>query len=81
MQAFDFGFEEEESIEGMKKLIVGQVNHFRSLVRSQARAAGQARRQDRCALNFCTILHYPSLTTDVSSVCQFRRVMISFHRL
>jgi len=43
---FDFGFEEEESIEGMKRLIVEKVNDFRSMVRSQARAAGQARRQD-----------------------------------
>lgn len=48
-QPFDFGFEEEDSIEGMKKLIVQQVNSFRALVRSQARAAGQARRQERCA--------------------------------
>ena len=31
----------------MKRLIVEKVNEFRSLVRSQARAAGQARRQDR----------------------------------
>ncbi|KAF8518203.1 kinase-like domain-containing protein [Gautieria morchelliformis] len=43
---FDFGFEDEESIEGMKKLIVEQVNNFRALVRSHARAAGQARRQE-----------------------------------
>jgi mitogen-activated protein kinase 7 len=47
MQPFDFGFEEEDSIEGMKKLIVEQVNNFRALVRSHARAAGQARRQER----------------------------------
>jgi len=43
---FDFSFEEEESIEGMKALIVEEVHVFRSFVRSQARAAGQARRQD-----------------------------------
>lgn len=59
MQSFDFGFEEEESIEGMKKLIVGEVNNFRALVRSQARTAGQARRQDRC-IKF--LQHYPLLT-------------------
>ena len=47
-QKFDFGFEEEDTIEGMKRLIVEEVNSFRSLVRSQARAAGQVRRQDRC---------------------------------
>ncbi|KAL5531928.1 TMK2 [Sanghuangporus sanghuang] len=43
---FDFGFEEEDSIEGMKRLIVEEVNTFRALVRSQARAAGQIRRQE-----------------------------------
>ncbi|THH04300.1 hypothetical protein EW145_g5624 [Phellinidium pouzarii] len=43
---FDFSFEEEDSIEGMKRLIVEEVNSFRALVRSQARAAGQVRRQD-----------------------------------
>ncbi|KAJ6602158.1 kinase-like domain-containing protein [Mycena sp. CBHHK59/15] len=43
---FDFGFEEEDSIEGMKKLIVDEVNSFRTEVRAQARAAGQIRRQD-----------------------------------
>ncbi|KZT41979.1 kinase-like protein [Sistotremastrum suecicum HHB10207 ss-3] len=43
---FDFGFEEEDSIEGMKQLIVEEVNKFRSLVRSQARAGSGARRQD-----------------------------------
>ncbi|KAG6837825.1 hypothetical protein H0H93_016193 [Arthromyces matolae] len=43
---FDFGFEEEDSIEGMKKLIVEEVNNFRAEVRAQARASGQIRRQD-----------------------------------
>jgi len=43
---FDFSFEEEDSIEGMKKLIVEEVNSFRAEVRAQARAAGQMRRQD-----------------------------------
>ncbi|KAJ7072610.1 kinase-like domain-containing protein [Mycena amicta] len=43
---FDFAFEEEDSIEGMKKLIVEEVNYFRAEVRQQARAAGQVRRQD-----------------------------------
>lgn len=47
---FDFSFEEEESIEGMKALIVDEVNIFRSFVRSQARAAGQARKQDTLPL-------------------------------
>jgi serine/threonine protein kinase len=47
MQKFDFGFEEEDTIEGMKKLIVEEVNSFRAEVRVQARAAGQVRRQDR----------------------------------
>jgi len=42
---FDFSFEEEDSIEGMKRLIVDEVNSFRGLVRSQARAA-QTKRQD-----------------------------------
>ncbi|KAJ7591385.1 kinase-like domain-containing protein [Mycena floridula] len=43
---FDFGFEEEDTIEGMKKLIVEEVNSFRAEVRAQARASGQIRRQD-----------------------------------
>lgn len=43
---FDFGFEDEDSIEGMKKLIVEEVNHFRAEVRAHARASGQIRRQD-----------------------------------
>jgi len=43
---FDFSFEEEDSIDGMKKLIVTEVNAFRAEVRAQARAAGQIRRQD-----------------------------------
>ncbi|KAF8608236.1 kinase-like protein [Ceratobasidium sp. AG-I] len=38
--AFDFGFEEEDSVEGMRQLIVDEVNSFRASVRSQARAAG-----------------------------------------
>jgi hypothetical protein len=46
-QKFDFGFEEVDTIEGMKKLIVEEVNSFRAEVRAHARAAGQARRQDR----------------------------------
>ncbi|KAF8448677.1 kinase-like domain-containing protein [Boletus edulis BED1] len=44
---FDFSFEEEDSIEGMKKLIVEEVTSFRKEVRGQARAPGQMRRQDR----------------------------------
>ncbi|GLB37382.1 putative protein kinase superfamily protein [Lyophyllum shimeji] len=43
---FDFSFEEEDSIEGMKKLIVEEVNAFRAEVRAQARASGQIRRQE-----------------------------------
>jgi len=43
---FDFGFEEEDSVEGMRQLIVDEVNTFRGTVRSQARAAGAAKRQD-----------------------------------
>ena len=46
-QSFDFGFEEEDSIEGMKRLIVEEVHAFRAEVRAQARAAGQIRRQER----------------------------------
>lgn len=43
---FDFSFEEEDSIDGMKNLIVEEVNAFRAEVRAQARAASQMRRQD-----------------------------------
>ena len=46
-QTFDFGFEEEDSIEGMKRLIVDEVQSFRSEVRAQARAAGAIRKTDR----------------------------------
>lgn len=49
-QSFDFGFEEEDSIEGMKRLIVEEVHAFRAEVRAQARAAGQIRRQERSVL-------------------------------
>jgi propanediol dehydratase small subunit len=48
LQKFDFSFEEEDSIEGMKKLIVDEVNSFRAEVRAQARASGQVKRQERC---------------------------------
>lgn len=51
-QPFDFGFEEEDSIEGMKRLIVEEVHAFRAEVRAQARAAGQIRRQERCVPPF-----------------------------
>ncbi|KAG8949365.1 Mitogen-activated protein kinase [Tulasnella sp. 424] len=37
--AFDFAFEEEESVDGIKRLIVEEVNEFRALVRAQAREA------------------------------------------
>ena len=43
---FDFAFEEEDNIDGMKRLIVDEVNAFRAEVRAQARASGQVRRQD-----------------------------------
>lgn len=46
-QKFDFSFEEEDSIDGMKRLIVDEVNGFRAEVRAQARAASQMRRQER----------------------------------
>jgi len=45
-KTFDFGFEEEESIEGMKQLIVDEVNQFRATVRAQARGGSAVRRQD-----------------------------------
>ncbi|KAG8765049.1 Mitogen-activated protein kinase [Ceratobasidium sp. 428] len=43
---FDFGFEDEDSVEGMRQLIVDEVNTFRAAVRSQARAAGGTKRQE-----------------------------------
>jgi len=45
LKSFDFGFEEEDSIEGMKNLIIDEVNSFRASVRNQARATS-AKRQD-----------------------------------
>ncbi|KAJ6480287.1 kinase-like domain-containing protein [Mycena sanguinolenta] len=59
---FDFSFEEEDSIEGMKKLIVDEVNSFRTEVRAQARAAGQVRRQE--------ILSIPSRNEIINSPMQ-----------
>jgi hypothetical protein len=46
MQKFDFGFEEEDTIEGMKKLIVDEVAQFRQEVRGQAKAGAVTKRQD-----------------------------------
>lgn len=58
-QKFDFSFEEEDSIDGMKRLIVDEVNGFRAEVRAQARAASQMRRQERYGFN---TLHNLTLT-------------------
>ncbi|KIM40933.1 hypothetical protein M413DRAFT_156206 [Hebeloma cylindrosporum] len=38
---FDFGFENEDSMDGMKRLIVDEVNSFRAEIRSQVRVEGQ----------------------------------------
>ncbi len=35
-QAFDFGFEAEDSTEGMKRMIIEEVSSFRHMVRQQA---------------------------------------------
>jgi len=43
---FDFGFEEEDTIEGMKKLIVDEVAQFRQEVRGQAKTGTSTKRQD-----------------------------------
>jgi len=43
---FDFSFEEEDQIDGMKRLIVQEVNDFRALVRNQARTTSQMQRQE-----------------------------------
>jgi hypothetical protein len=46
-QKFDFSFEEEDAVDGMKRLIVDEVNSFRAEVRRAARGgASQVRRQD-----------------------------------
>lgn len=52
MQKFDFAFEEEDTIDGMKKMIVEEVNSFRAEVRQQARSASNMRRQDRFVLMY-----------------------------
>jgi serine/threonine protein kinase len=49
LDKFDFGFEDEDSIEDIKRLIVEEVQSFRAEVRRRARAIGQVHRQDRCA--------------------------------
>lgn len=43
---FDFSFEAEESMEGMKKLIVEEVMSFRRLVRQQSQPSSKKRNQD-----------------------------------
>lgn len=43
---FDFSFEDEESMDGMKKLIVEEVMTFRRLVRQQAQPESKRRTQD-----------------------------------
>ncbi|KAG8814112.1 Mitogen-activated protein kinase [Serendipita sp. 399] len=43
---FDFSFEEEDTIEGMKKLIVEEVAQFRQEVRGQSSRGGGPKRQD-----------------------------------
>ena len=44
---FDFGFEAVEEVEGMKRLILQEVQTFRKEVRYQARAIQRPTRQDR----------------------------------
>lgn len=44
---FDFGFEEVEDVEGMKKLILEEVASFREEVRGRTRVQ-QPKRQERC---------------------------------
>jgi hypothetical protein len=46
-QKFDFGFEDEDAVDGMKRLISEEVRAFRDDVRAHARGAGSAKRQDR----------------------------------
>ena len=48
---FDFGFEAEESSEGMKKLIVDEVMLFRSEVRGQSRSNQGTRRGEQYVLS------------------------------
>ncbi|KAJ1306011.1 hypothetical protein OPQ81_010726 [Rhizoctonia solani] len=43
--AFDFGFEEEDSVDGMRQLIIDEVNAFRHAVRSHALTGGTGRHQ------------------------------------
>jgi len=45
-QTFDFGFEEEDSIDGMKALIVQEVNSFRAAVRGGGPSQTQPKKQD-----------------------------------
>ncbi|KDE09325.1 CMGC/MAPK protein kinase [Microbotryum lychnidis-dioicae p1A1 Lamole] len=54
-QKFDFGFEKEDSVEGMRALIVEEVENFRRMVRPSAQPATRTegtapRRQDSAAL-------------------------------
>lgn len=45
-KAFDFGFEEEEAIDGMKALIVQEVNSFRASVRGGVQGRTEPKRQE-----------------------------------
>lgn len=47
--AVDFSFELEDSIEGMKQMIIDEVSSFRNLVRQppSRQSSGGARRQER----------------------------------
>jgi len=48
-QKFDFGFEHEDSTEGMRQLIVQEVESFRRMVRPPVRQASGPRRADTAA--------------------------------
>ena len=59
-QKFDFSFEEEDTIEGMKKLIVEEVAQFRQEVRGQVpRGTGPK------PSNSCVLFHSPHTSTDL----------------
>lgn len=59
LQPFDFSFEEEDAIDGMKGLIVQEVNSFRAAVRGMAPPKPEPRKQDTCVAFFVFVFPQP----------------------
>jgi hypothetical protein len=56
LQSFDFSFEEEDSIDGMKSLIVQEVNTFRASVRGGTASKAEPKRQETYCFYFIFVI-------------------------